>query len=836
MRSVHIRAVGPLAVAALAGAALAQPRAPAPLPPEVQRRIEEQARQGVDQALGQMSQRPALFGPPTRVLAGRYVGVAACGPVVISSQLDLDVSPTGVVTGRYAQRPSAGGEQAHPPFEHAVMAGYDPLTGVIAINPDSLASSDRTRARLPRTIGLVVAEGSTIVAAAPRAGAQAGCSPLTLRRANAWPDDWRYIEEAAGSGGPGAGQRRRGLPLFDIGNKLRSLWGGGCSERMVGWVAQLKTVLVGGTGDVPVQWNLFTDPYFVPFFDKPFRALAAGEREAIGNALRSECPKSAPYRDASRQLLNGVAETFLDQPGIARAEVHTTNVAQAELRRWMKHTLDRTQTVGQDGATPELVDELMRLTQPLLGLVWPSERAAFETGMQQARVTIAFVSMKKRIEAGGGPTSSALDTLEQTTRWLAEVRRPQAALPGQRPPPPPPALNAAQWAELDQLLAATLEREAPPAAARLANEMTAPVQADQLRRWTEIFANVAPRLSGSARAAVQRSFDDRQQAIETEQAASERAKVQATLASASSPADKLKALVAQARRADELISPYLKGATWAAFQQEAALARAPLLAQVQGELTQQLPRVQNRRELDALLAAFMRPVDRDSEPGRAVMAQVQRRAAEIAPFGALPAGEYFDALYAGDFRTVAQLDADLAASVRDGTIAGVRNATERLMGRVTERRTDVIGEAFLQWATGSGFSLAHPLASLFIINYEAVYGRACMGSDAREITILTTTYERGRDAFGTPYERNLGTSTRTVRVKASLASLAMTLQLDDPTMGARLLDYFRARATLGAGDVVASTRTLMRDLGCSDPRLLRLEDRLVEYAAARGRR
>lgn len=796
---------------------------------------------GLERAAEIAAQRPATFGPPTASLAGRYAGLMACGPVVLRMQLELNVAPGGMITARLQQRPSetaAGFGVSYPAIDQAVHFGFDPIAGAFAIDVAPTGIGNPGMQLRQRITGLVTAQAATLVGLPAGAGPYSGCSPAVFKRGPELPAEWRHVEEAVASLNPRSSRRP---PLGGVLGQLGRMFGGGCDRKMVEWMEQLPAGLTVdpampgaslGSGGVVTQWNLFADASFEPFFGKPLHALDGGDRESMFRALNAECPKDARYRDASRLLVGGVLTVLLDAPGSQRVAVHATNLAQAEARRWLQSAQARLQQPFDERLPLDALEDVLRTSEPLLAMLWPRERAEFVVRVREQRTALLMGSFKRRIEAGGGEGAEAMDRLEQLVKAVIEPR-----LRGARPPRPGEVragdLAREQWEELDRLLAVTLARDAPRAAASLAPAMTAPVQADQLRRWSETFPNLRERLTPAAQAAVDETFAQRRRGIASEWAAKELHQAQGVVAGEGAPLSKLKVLMQQERRAGELLTPYLAGDEWTRHQREVAQLRQRLVAQGADQLVPPIQQAANRADIESLIEAHMTAQDLDSFAAAPVKAAVKTRLAVVAPFYELTGGAYFDALYAGDFRTAEQLDSQLSTGYGASMNRMLDGFNRALLGRAAPPARDPFSDALRSLITSPRFNLGAVIASVYLTAYEGGPYRACLGNSHTKIKITTSHYQRVSQRFGS-YDRYLGDTTREVRVKNDLAALAMRVNLSDPSFSARLVDFISGRNSLGAADVVEGTRQLMERFGCSDRRVLQLEQRLTEYVTARG--
>lgn len=752
---------------------------------------------------------------------GSYSGLVVCGARVDRIQLQLSSEDGGRFRGSVQQMPwlnPTGGSMGSVAVP--VVGSYGADTGLFQLRSPPGAAPRGSEVAL---VGGLQADGSGLVAGPPggnRVSSGSLCGMVVARRGAQMPDEWMALEREAA---PGAAGGMAAL-LLQVPEKLeqgRDLLRRECAAPLMPWLQQLPGL--SSLEDLRrgnVSALMMADSAFVPHFGKSFDALTAQERLAFRVQQSGSCARDPRLRELHRLIPNELLRAFhnlRDFPDVAKA---AARIPLGELRRWRDGAL--TQLQVRPPADAQVIDTLLQWGQVLVDPLWLSEGRAFSERVVSARAEGWVRWLTREFESVKPQAMSNLLTLEQVARSANSARQRF------------PMLREEDVVPLRAAITTFVREQVLDTADAWAGTTTHPAQARLMAEAPTSLPGIAALLDEPRRDALRQRLATHRRDLIVRIVQAERQSWQRQLAALPTGLDGLAELVRHEQRQAREPTGLEREDGFAELADERAQARRERLARLAPELEAMVRRAPHGRELMRLRSTYVLPQDMASPAGARVEAALAERAGVVAPFRDLPAGAYFDALFADDIEAVKDFDAATAARYRShweqtkpifqilDVLASAGTGQRRVQPVVSERVQRAYDRA----------SLITPIMALYLGRYgfERRF-QPCVEADALRPRIRYTTIETKR-RWG--FESSTVASDETVefvinrRFAAVADDLGVGLKQSEGLVGLERL-FFSPDAAPTTDDALRGVRALMSGFDCSDERIRRLEDRMVRH-------
>lgn len=752
---------------------------------------------------------------------GHYAGVVVCGARVDRVLLQLQADDRGQLSGTVQRSPWLNAPAREPGGSPIKVVGY--YGGPWRLFQLRSAPGAAPRGGEFALVGGLQADGDGLVAVPPGHAVGSGatlCDVVAARRGTDLPADWAAL---AGEPEPGATGGMASL-LLQLPEKLeqgRDLLRRECPAPVMPWLQQLQTL--SSTDELRrgnVSLLMLADEAFVPHFGKPFSALSAQERAVFRVQQSGSCAKDPRVRALHPVMPNELLRAFInmrDFPDVAKA---AARLPVGELRRWRSGMLAALQAhTGTDG---QPLDDLLQKGGLLVKPLWQAEGRAFTQAVSAARAASWVQYLAQEFERVRPEAMSNLLTLERVARGVATMQRRFDVL---RPE---------DVAPLQATITAFVREHVSAAADAWASTATTAAQAELMAEATGGLPGLAALLDEPQREALRQRLARHRVDLVGRIANTERLALQQRVATLPHGTEGLAALVRDEQRLAREQASLLREEPFVALAAQRAAVRQDRLAHAAPELEAMVNRATHGRELARVRNAYLLPQDTASPGGARVLAAIEARSDQVAPFRSLPAGAYFDALYADDVQGLADFDAATAARYRvhwEQTKPLYQMADILVSAGTGQRRVQPAVSKFVERAYERA-SLITPIMALYLGRYGIERGyQRCIEADADRPRIRYTTVET-RKRWG--FESSTVTADETVefvinkRFKAVADELGVGLRQSEGLIGLDRL-FFAPDAAPTTDEALRGVRALMSGFGCDDERIRRLETRMVRH-------
>lgn len=762
------------------------------------------------------AQQPAPAG-----IDGGFAGVVVCGAQVDRVVLQLRADVQGKLSGTVQRSPWLNAARRQGDGAAISVTGH--FGGPWRLFQLRSMPGGTPRGSEVALFGALQPDGDGLVAAPPgnAVGLHAStCEVVVARRGAELPADWAAL---ANEPEPGATGGMASL-LMQLPEKLeqgRDLLRRECPSPVMAWLQQLQTL---SSRDELRRGNvsalMFADEAFVPHFGKPFGALSAQERLVFRVQQSGSCAKDPRVRALHPVMPSELTRAFInmrDFPDVTKA---AARIVPGELRRWRTGTLAALQT--QTGTDGQALDDLLQRGGLLLKPLWTSEGSDFAQAVASARAGSWVKFLAKEFDDVRPEAMTNLLTLERVARGVPAMRKRFEVL------------RQEDVAPLQATITTFVREQVLATADAWAATTSAPEQAALMVEGTDGLPGIAALLEAPQRDALRQRLADHRRALVTRLAQAERQALPQRAAGLPAGIDGLLALNRDEQRWTREWGALLREPEFVELSAARSALRHDWLARVAPELEALIKRAPHGRELSRLRETYLLPSDGASAGGARVLAAIDVRGDQVAPFRALPAGAFFDALYADDAQGVAEFDAAVAARYRqhwEQTRPMYQMADIMLSAAGVQRR----GQSMVQQQMQRVFeraSLIAPIMALYLGRYgfEKNYGR-CIEHDAERPRIRYTTVET-KKRWG--FESSTVTSDETVefvinkRFKAVADELGVSLRQSEGLVGLERL-FFSPGAAPTTDEALLGVRALMSGFDCDAPAVQKLEAKMIQH-------
>ncbi|MFT3818418.1 MAG: hypothetical protein QM750_12415 [Rubrivivax sp.] len=764
-------------------------------------------------------------------LDGTFTGLVVCGAQVDRIQLTLATTEGSKVSGTVQRQPwlNAPHRQASGGAAVPVIGIYVAATGLFQLRTPAAAAPTVHDGALALRGGLQPG-GDGLVAAPPGGGGVAAgrtCNVVVARRGSTLPAEWQALEREAEPGATG-GMASMLLQLPEKLEQGRDFLRRECAAPLMPWLQQLHKL---STPEDLLRANvallMFADESFVPHFGKRFAALSAQERMAYRVQQSGSCARDPRMRDPQMQRImpNELLRAFhnmRDFPDVAKA---AAAIPLGELRRWRDAalaSLPAPSAVPGDAATYDLLLQWGRvLVEPL----WLAEGRAFEQAVKDVRDRAWVHQLAQEFEAAKPYMLADLLTMNRVARGFASAQERY------------PALHSEDLAPLQAAITAFVREHVMATADAWAAKTSSPAQARLMAEAPGSLPGIAARLEAPQREALRELLAAHRRDLVVRMAQAERQLLQQRAAAPNAGAASVAELVHDEQRLAREYGDYAelwRETPFAELAAERAALRQDLLARAAPELEALAQKAPHGRELARLRATYLLPQDAAGGAGARFAAALDARADQVAPFRRLPAGAFFDALYADDAEGVAAFDAEVAARYREAweQTKPMYQILDLIVSAAGgQRRVQPVVSEHVQRAYDRA-SLITPIMALYLGRYgfEDRYKR-CIESDAEPRAVRFTTVEV-KKRWG--FESRSVTSDETVvfvinkRFKAVADELGVNFKQSEGVVDLERL-FFSPDAAPTTDDALRGVRALMSQFDCDSEVVKRLEPRMIRH-------
>ena len=761
---------------------------------------------------------------PELRIDGVYAGLTVCGASVDRIQLRLQGEQGGRVHGTVQRSPWLNPAPRQPSGPAVPVTGsFGSNTGLFRLQSAPGAVPRGSEVAL---LGGLQAEGDGLVAGPPGGGVVVGsgslCHIVVARRGSDLPAEWAALDREPEPGATG-GMASLLLQIPEKLEQARDMLRRECPAPIMPWLQQLQTL---STPDDLRRANvgrlMFADEAFVPHFGKPFAALSAQERMVFRVQQSGSCGTDRRVRELNRQMPSELLRAFhnmRDFPDVAKA---AARISLGELRRWRNGTLSWLQS--QPAVDVQVLDGVRQWGRVLVEPLWLEEGRAFDHALVSARKAFWLQLLARDFEAARPEAMTDLLAMEQLARGITRARQRFAEL------------QAEDLAPLQATIGSFVREQVFATSDAWAATTTSPGQAELMAEAPGSLPGIAALLDEPRREALRLRLSSHRRELVARLAQAERLALQRR---AAVPADGASAVAELVRDEQRLLREYgalLGEAAFGDLMAERAAYRQSRLAAAATELEAMARSSPHGRDLARLRSTYLLPADAASAGGARFAAALDARADQIAPFRALPAGAYFDALYGDDAEGVAAFDAAFAARYRslwEATKPLYQMADIMLSAAGGQRRVQPVVSGHVQAAYERASPIT-PIMAIYLGRYgiEKRYER-CIEPDATRPRVRYTSVEV-KKYWG--YESRTITSEATVefvinpRFKPVADVLGVNMVQSDGFAALERL-FFSPDAAPTTHEAYQGVQALMSSTSfeCNSKVVRRLEDRMIKH-------
>ena len=566
---------------------------------------------------------------------------------------------------------------------------------------------------------------------------------------------------------------------------------------------------------IPKATNLFRDEYFKSFFGKSYDELSPRDLQGIYSQIsKLPFPRSNFPEEMPNGTLVSIKNAFLYVDSTRSvAEFRLSIIAMRAMSAWRSQSLNKFKNYNPTSENWAAIADFESSENKMLASFWPSERKEFISLTASARARIAppllVIQTDKILNA-----SSTYKDIENLSNQLSLLNRPSTKM--------------TKEASLDSLASLVPESEIQTSIKRLDNKWTLlatnEVQSeissatgydsyikllktqDFLNNQLNIFNK-----SGATKpffASLQNKIHD----LGTSLAAIEKKNYDAFKNQSSNGI----ATLAEAKsREDVLMKAFgkqLASSEFSAFNVERKIYREKLITQNIQPLSDKIKAAKKTTEIDALIENYIVKSDEDSIVAKPILLAAQQRKSIIAPFTNLAGGDYLNAIYSGDAKSI-------------------KAADRVVLGAYLDFMRQSLGSAGLpglgSYFNEDNFSLATPVLANYLFNYQNT-SKKCLRPDAVAFTVTGRTADYvTTNGWGMEISRIYGsTYVDRYSVNKEFSKAFYDLGTSEPS-SVILPDIFFNKGKSTA--VLVGVESMMNKFSCDDPRIKLFEKNLLSY-------
>ncbi len=724
------------------------------------------------------------LGPEHEVLSTEYSGAYSCGPETYIFTLDLNINDFGALEGVLTAESIGGGQDIKSlPLSSKVSGWYNGLSGRFDFDMEN-DSSGQSESSVEGVFQLD-ATGFIAVWSSPD---KKICSPLIASRGTPIPREWRYIYKEASR----VGLSRKPEMVSAVGSALLSKKDASqkkCSKDIIEWLKQPagNGVKAGDFADINIIRNLFSDAHFTEYFRKPFFRVSAKDRQKLDLQLRDICPNDPEFKALVESSAALLRDAFSNSEKLSHADKAVSAIAYRKIREWLEELMKAIALMSSGGGKPEDIDTVIADVEPIVKLLWPKEESRFNAFMvsQKTIMILPGIGREKKIELAR--VTPEFSSLERLSLFPEGVRRRHKNLDNE------------EIEKIRKDIARKVNELAWGAAKKFANKARGIDGATKLALWQVDYSALSNILNKKTHKKIVKLFADRKAQITDEVLTRERVVFTQTIVPLTLGAGALeKAVILEGK----LEGKYglLEGEP--GFLQFAKKRKERRLKDLNAALNfieQSIGRQTTHAGLQRIRNKYLLKEDEDSVPGKKIIAAIDAQKAIISPFADLSAGEYLNAIYAGDFTALKKLD------------TGYTVRAERLGKNVP---------------TSNGkLSLIVPVFAVYLLDYQHTHA-ACLDSSAHIFNSASNSRDLINKVFGEGFQakpvENFTVNERFVNVFKKLG-----LSGQESADKAMLIEYIGHRKILN--DAVTGVRAAMTRYACATDQMKTFEAYMLDY-------
>ncbi|MEL7025272.1 MAG: hypothetical protein AAGL69_16175 [Pseudomonadota bacterium] len=678
-------------------------------------------------------------------ITGHWDGVFQCDGYTNQFRIELSGQDAQRLSGTMTRRILGPTFKKHSqPYAESlpIVAQYDRQTGSLALG------TGQGRAAEIRAQGVVSAAGDRMI----------GSVNWSLGRAcSVWVMGKRFGGEASAIVSQSEPKLYR--PKVDP--------RASCDQKTIDWISQSLaydqySIQLRGAAAYGA-YALFEARRFEPFFGKSFDRLSKRDLAKLENQIARPCWGAIQSVGGQAQTAATALNVVRQRPG-SRMNALLYPYARKIARSWLEQAISFT-----DPGNAQAVNQMTRAAQLYTQVLWPDGEFNFSVQLAAKRASDGSERMNAALEdllSERTPGFAELENIatfeqryvvgsasamESPTRLTRRSRQEQLA-----------EQQAAQAARREARSEFVVSAEAATLAQqRAANYINAHIvraaseYAEQQTSIADVRSNLAPlnRRTNSALARyvspdAARAVKDRFDAQRNRQAAQFAQTELDAYAQRYDPrpdgTSGLSQLNAYYRSLEQRYGALLDVPAFTALKDRAAADRQALLLAEQGSLSAAVRARDTVAGIETLLEQSVLSVDRDTQAYQPIARAVTAKRAELAPFSDYPGGEFLNAVYAGDTRTVDRLDRQYHA------------AFQRVFDQLG---SDDVLTRLMRW-TINQIRLVEPMTATYLLNYQRGYQR-CLRADAAKFVVTRTVPTTvTRNLLGIEIARSEGYTTR----------------------------------------------------------------------------
>lgn len=695
----------------------------------------------------------------------------------------------------------------------------EPVNGFLAFIPGSQSLPGLTGVYLPK---------KRWIAARATGHQWNGCSSVIIVPEKSRSDVEDLLAEAPSStasffGRTGLGRMFNSVTAGERQNKP-------CDEETRKWLGRFVSSLPRQSdyrADLKPYVNaMYADELFEDAFDTSLKEMPLDEGEAYARQIQRplQCGLSQQEANSYRAAISKLVLPLYNHAQHSRNEVLIDNQAAALYRAWLaglhvSMQVEVATPAQEPGEAIAKLDQLQAWVDMVQRMTLPANPDDLKSVFDSRRRYLYDQLVTERLDSQLISSAASMASLAALADFSRTHQQEFTFLQPERK------------AEIERAIDDQLNRLAPAAIERMAEESSGLAGYGQLTEWDTHYAGVARRLSDSVKQAGRQRVDERLAQLGREIVADYQAEYRRVVEGQPVGLASLAAGTAFEKRVIAQLQPLAQLSEYQAFSLERLARRLRDLNAARDELSRLIAEQPHLSVLNQIVNTYLLPDDRLNESGKQLLAAVATRKKAVAPFEGLSGADYLNALYSGDFASVNALDDAFIQPYRQGIFMDSMNQMTPLMDGIARLAGFKINTQKALEKSLDTASLIVPLFAVYLVDYQFRY-KACLDKHPKQYTVTTRSKTVYQDGYGTHlYEvpnpdvvKNFTVNRRFVHVFE-----AVGLSNPDSALGQLVDNMFGSSGRINVSDVTSGTRQMMNKFKCNSPTIKQMETNMLSF-------